>query len=217
MVCDICLRWIDIGRDLSQRSPISLVIENRNPGLVAIVDLMWHNMQEPLGLNEIASRVGYTRRRVERFIQMNVGQSPGRFCHNLRLDHGHNLLCSTNLTLSEIAAACGFELRSQFSRSCRLRFGIPPNRHLDATPQRSRWTASYGERRTRQPETDAPWTDRTSVFRPSWTLETLRRMTGMGSEPSFAAQLSNVRYGPEPSATLRPRISSFCRSPETGQ
>ena len=61
MVCDICLRLIDIGRDLSQRSPISLVIESRNPGLVAIVDFLRRNMQEPLGLDEIASRLGIRR------------------------------------------------------------------------------------------------------------------------------------------------------------
>ena len=138
MVSDMCLRRIGIGRDLSQRSPISLVIESRNPSLVAIVDLMRRNMQEPLGLDEIADRVGYTRRHVERLFQTTVGQSPGKVYHNLRLDHGHNLLCSTNLTLSEIAAACGFESRSHFSKSFRKRFGIPPSRQhrRDTAPVR---------------------------------------------------------------------------------
>ena len=84
-----------VGRDLSQRSPILLVIESRNPGLVAIVDFLRRNMQEPLGLDEIASRLGIRR------------SGP-----------------------------------------------------IDATPPRSRWTtASLDEKRTRQAETDVPWTD----------------------------------------------------------
>lgn len=128
MVSDMCLRRVAIGRDLSQRSPISAVIQTRNPGLVAIVELMKQHREDPLTLAQIAERIGYSRRNIERMFKMTLGQSPARFYHNLRLDYGRNLLASTDLSLAEVAAACGFDSKSHFSKSFSRRFGVAPSR-----------------------------------------------------------------------------------------
>lgn len=128
MVSDMCLKRVAIGRDLSQRSPIAAVLQTRNPGLVAIVDLMKRHRENPLSLVQIADRIGYSRRHVERLFRSTMGQSPAKFYHNLRLDHGRNLLASTDLSLAEIAVACGFESKSHFSKSFAKRFGMPPSK-----------------------------------------------------------------------------------------
>jgi AraC family transcriptional regulator, carnitine catabolism transcriptional activator len=128
MVSDMCLRRVGLGRDLPQRSPISAVAQTRNPGLAAIVELMKRHREDPLSLEEISSRIGYSRRHVERLFKLTLGQSPAKFYHNLRLDHGRNLLASTDLSLAEVVVACGFDSKSHFSKSFTKRFGVPPSR-----------------------------------------------------------------------------------------
>lgn len=128
MVSEMCLRRVAIGRDLAQRSPISAVAQARNPGLAAIVELMKRHREDPLPLEELAVRVGYSRRQVERLFRLTLGLSPGKFYQNLRLDYGRNLLASTDLSLSEVAVACGFETKSYFSKCFSRRYGVPPSR-----------------------------------------------------------------------------------------
>ncbi|THD82336.1 GlxA family transcriptional regulator [Aliigemmobacter aestuarii] len=128
MVSDMCLRRVSVGRDLPQRSPISAVAQTRNPGLAAIVELMKRHREDPLSMDELAERVGYSRRHVERLFLSTLGQPPARFYLNLRLDHARNLLASTDLSLAEVAAACGFSSTSHFSKSFVRRFGTPPSR-----------------------------------------------------------------------------------------
>ena len=41
----------------------------------------------------------------------------------MRLDHARNLLSGTDMSLSEISAACGFATRSHFSKAFTARFG----------------------------------------------------------------------------------------------
>lgn len=128
VVSDMCLRKVDIGRDLSQRSPIAVVSQTRHPALTAIVELMTQHREEPLPMDTLAERVGYSRRQIERLFLMTLGQSPAEFYRNLRLDHGRALLSGTGLSLSEISAACGFQTKSQFSKAFAKRFGVPPSR-----------------------------------------------------------------------------------------
>ncbi|MCU0816195.1 MAG: GlxA family transcriptional regulator [Cypionkella sp.] len=128
MVSEMCLRRVAIGRDLSQRSPISAVAQARNPGLAAIVELMKRHREDPLPLEELSHRIGYSRRHVERLFRSTLGVSPGRFYQNLRLEYGRNLLASTDMSLSEVAAACGFETKSYFAKCFSKRYGVPPSR-----------------------------------------------------------------------------------------
>lgn len=128
MVSEMCLRRISIGRDRSQRSPISAVVQSRNPGLAAIVELMKRHREDPVPLEDLAHRVGYSRRQVERMFRSTLGLSPGKFYQNLRLDYARNLLASTDLSLSEVAAACGFGEKSYFSKCFSKHYGTPPSK-----------------------------------------------------------------------------------------
>lgn len=128
VVADMCLRRIGIGRDQSQQSPIALVAQTRHPVLVAVVELMKRHLEDPLPMEELAGRMGYSRRQIERLFQLTLRQSPAKFYHNLRLDHGRNLLSSTDLSLTEVSVACGFDTKSHFSKAFAKRFGVPPSR-----------------------------------------------------------------------------------------
>lgn len=128
MVSDMCLRRVSLGKDPQQRSSLAAVAQVRNPGLSAIVELMRRHREEPLSMQELAQRVGYSRRHIERLFDSCLGETPARFYTNLRLDYARNLLVSTEMSLNEVAAACGFETRSYFSKCFRKRFGTAPSR-----------------------------------------------------------------------------------------
>lgn len=128
IVSDMCLRRVSLGRDLPQRSALSAVAQARNPGLAAIVELMKSHREDPLSMEDIAERVGYSRRHVERLFAVVLGQPPARFYLNLRLDHARTLLGSTEMSLAEVAVACGFGSKSHFSKAFAKRFGVPPSR-----------------------------------------------------------------------------------------
>lgn len=128
LVSEMCLRHVGPGDDRLQRSSIAMALETRNPALIMIVDIMRANLEAPLGMEALAARAGYSRRQIERMFRAALGQSPARYYAGLRLERARALLAETNLSLPEIAAACGFETQGHFARAFRQRFGCPPSR-----------------------------------------------------------------------------------------
>ncbi|MEZ5883090.1 MAG: GlxA family transcriptional regulator [Paracoccaceae bacterium] len=129
MVSDMCLRKVMVGVEPEQRSSLSVVIRSRNPGLLAIVNLMNTHLEDPLTLEELAQVAGYSRRHIERLFTSVLGETPGDFYRGLRLDRGRNLMSTTNMSLLEVATACGFSSVAHFSKSFKARFGIAPTKY----------------------------------------------------------------------------------------
>ncbi|BAU73938.1 GlxA family transcriptional regulator [Metapseudomonas furukawaii] len=100
------------------------------------VRLMEQTLEEPLDCEAIASRVGLSRRQLERQFKQHTGLSPLKYYIALRLARAHNLLQQTNLSVSQVAASSGFGSLEHFSRAYRARFGCPPSEDRSQT-----WTA----------------------------------------------------------------------------
>ena len=128
MVSEMCLRTVMPGVNAEQRSSLAALMSSRNPVLVATVTLMNRHIDEPLSMDELAAAAGYSRRHLERLFRDAVGKTPGEFYRGLRLDRGRNLLSTTDLTLMEVALACGYSTVSHFSKSFRSRFGTAPTK-----------------------------------------------------------------------------------------
>jgi len=79
-------------------------------------------------VDELAEAAGYSRRHLERMFRGAVGKTPGEFYRGLRMERGRNLLITTDLTLIEVAMACGFTSVSHFSKSFRAGFGVAPTK-----------------------------------------------------------------------------------------
>ncbi|WP_395543330.1 GlxA family transcriptional regulator [Neotabrizicola sp. sgz301269] len=126
IVSDMCLRPVMPGVEAHQRSSTAALMASRNPVLIASVNLMNRHIDSPLSIDDLAEAAGYSRRHLERLFRDATGKTPGEFYRGLRLDRGRNLLATTDLTLLEIATACGFETTSHFSKSFRSRFGVAP-------------------------------------------------------------------------------------------
>jgi AraC family transcriptional regulator len=52
------------------------------------------------------------------------GESPKSYATRVRLERAQHLLCRTDSAVGDVAAACGFESHSAFSRAFRQRFGV---------------------------------------------------------------------------------------------
>lgn len=128
MVSEMCLRTVMSGAEPEQRSSLAALMSSRNPVLIASITLMNRHIEDPLPMDELAAATGYCRRHLERLFRNAVGQTPGHFYRGLRLDRGRNLLSTTDLTLQEVAMACGYDSVAHFSKSFRARYGTAPTK-----------------------------------------------------------------------------------------
>ena len=89
--------------------------------------LMERNLEEPLRLAEIAQYLEISQRQLERLFKRYTGVTPIKYYINLRLDRARGLITQTEMSIVEIANACGFGTAEQFTRTYKKRFGIVPS------------------------------------------------------------------------------------------
>ncbi|WP_264784142.1 GlxA family transcriptional regulator [Gluconacetobacter azotocaptans] len=77
---------------------------------------------------ELSDLAGRSPRHIERLFRRQYGWGPAAHHRKLRLARARTLLRETALSIVDIADACGFESRSNFSRAYRSEFGIAPAR-----------------------------------------------------------------------------------------
>ncbi|MCE6976911.1 GlxA family transcriptional regulator [Pseudomonas frederiksbergensis] len=110
-----------------QRVPLKHMLGTQQPKLQEIVALMEANLEEPLGLDELANYVGLSRRQLERLFQKYLHSSPSRYYLKLRLIRARQLLKQTPISIVELSVVCGFVSTPHFSKCYRECFGIPPS------------------------------------------------------------------------------------------
>lgn len=88
--------------------------------------LMQQSIDMPLSVAEIARRLDTKRRSLERRFQQALGMSPSLAYKVMRLDHAEFLLCHTERSVTDIAAAAGFCDSSHFIREFRASRGVTP-------------------------------------------------------------------------------------------
>lgn len=100
--------------------------EARDPRLEQAINLVEQNLAEPLSIDEIAERIGLSRRQLERIFRDEFGMSPWKYALGRRLRQAHLLLTQTGHPITDIAHECGFADASHFSRHVRATFGATP-------------------------------------------------------------------------------------------
>lgn len=113
------------GEDV-QKIPLRSLVGASQPKLLEIVSLMEANLEDPIGMDELAGFVALSRRQLERLFQKHLQCSPSRYYLQLRLSKARQLLKQTNMSVIEISVACGFVSTPHFSKCYRDCFGIPP-------------------------------------------------------------------------------------------
>lgn len=109
-----------------QRVPLRLRLGPGQPKLAEAVALMEANIEEPISLDELARHVGLSRRQLERLFQKYLRCVPTRYYMELRLTRARHLLLQTELSITEVALACGFVSAPHFTNRYKSLFGLPP-------------------------------------------------------------------------------------------
>ncbi|MDD9743335.1 MAG: GlxA family transcriptional regulator [Marinovum algicola] len=99
----------------------------RNPHVARAIEIMRGALEEPVSPMLIAQDLGISVRQLERLFGRYFNTSPGRYYMELRLDRARHLLLQTEMSVSEIAVACGFQSLGHFTRLYRRSFGISPS------------------------------------------------------------------------------------------
>lgn len=114
----------------SQRLSVPTRIGVRHPKLAAVIQAMEQNIEEPVSPSRLAADVGLSTRQLERLFRRYLNRSPKRYYMELRLQKARNLLMQTDMSVINVALACGFTSPSHFSKCYRA--------HYDTTPYRER-------------------------------------------------------------------------------
>jgi len=109
-----------------QRMEIAARYGVHNRKLIQVIGVMEQHMEEPLTPDRLAQEIGVTRRQLERLFCASLKDTPTHFYLQLRLGRARELLQQTDMSITSICVACGFESPSHFSRTYRARFGMSP-------------------------------------------------------------------------------------------
>ncbi len=101
----------------------------RHPKIAKVIKLMERTLRAPLSMAELAASVGLSERSLLRRFRSTLNIGPHQYYRTLRLDAGRRLLDNSDLSVTEVAIACGFDSRSAFTRAFKEAFGTPPSRH----------------------------------------------------------------------------------------
>ncbi len=115
-----------------QRLSILTRIGVRHPKLATVIKLMEENIEEPVSPSVLASDVGMSTRQLERLFRRYMNRSPKRYYMELRLKKARNLLLQTDMSVINVALACGFASPSHFSKCYRASFQTTPYRERGA-------------------------------------------------------------------------------------
>lgn len=115
-----------------QRLSILTRIGVRHPKLATVIKLMEENIEEPVSPSVLASDVAMSTRQLERLFRRYMNRSPKRYYMELRLKKARNLLLQTDMSVINVALACGFASPSHFSKCYRASFQTTPYRERGA-------------------------------------------------------------------------------------
>ena len=88
---------------------------------------------EPVTLEALAAEVHLSRSECSRYFKRAVGQPPFAYLNAYRIERSLRLLCESNASIAEVAAAVGFGSQSHFTAQFRRRQGMTPGQY------RRRW------------------------------------------------------------------------------
>jgi AraC-like DNA-binding protein/ligand-binding sensor protein len=93
---------------------------------------IWENYTRKISLQEIADASGLSAPYFSTIFKDEMGENLSNYLNRLRVGKARDMLTETDLTLCEVAAACGFEDQSWFSKIFKSYTGISPGKYREA-------------------------------------------------------------------------------------
>ena len=97
-----------------------------------VLDYFQAHHTEPLFVQRAAEHFGYSRSRFSHLFNRRLGCSIPEYVASLRCRHAAQLLRETDLPVSDVALAAGFESQRTFYRAFRKQYDMTPQRYAAA-------------------------------------------------------------------------------------
>mgnify|MGYP000037864039 CR=1 FL=1 len=128
-VANMCLLQVPRAAQEAQKASTAAATGVRHPKLLRILKHFEENLAEEMNLDTVGAQYGISRRQMERLFRAHLSVTPKKHLLTMRLHHARAMMAGTDLTPSEVAAACGFGSSSHFSRLFKAAFGQSPKRY----------------------------------------------------------------------------------------
>lgn len=113
---------------------IRLDMKTKDPLVRRALLIMQQNIDTPITVQEIARRLGRSKRQIERHFRLALETSPQAAFLTIRLSFAHHLIKSTEKPVAQIALDCGFCDSSHLSRSFKRHYGKTPHSFRQLEP-----------------------------------------------------------------------------------
>ena len=102
-------------------------LEQQNHTLIhTIQHYIYQNFDKPIGLPEIGAYINRNPSYVSRLIKQETGENLTQILSKLRIKKAKHLLKTTNIKISEVAAAVGYSSQQYFNRIFTEQTGMSP-------------------------------------------------------------------------------------------
>lgn len=91
-----------------------------------VLNYLKNHLEESLSLETLAEQVHLDKNYLVRLFRDTYGQTPIQTLIQLRMERACDLITNTHMTISDIAAACGYNSASYFTAEYKKYFGITP-------------------------------------------------------------------------------------------
>ncbi len=102
------------------------------PKLKRVIDFIEANLQESIGLDDLARAAGLSANHFLRVFKLATGETPYHFLRARRLERARQLLSDNAMPLAELALECGFANQAHFTAAFSREVGISPGRYRRA-------------------------------------------------------------------------------------
>lgn len=114
------------------REPDNATIES----VKNVLTYIHEHYAEKITVSDLAALPALNEQYFCRFFRKAVGQSPIAYLNGYRIRHACSLLLSTNLSVTEVCLACGFNNFGNFLREFRLHTGTTPLKYRQSNPDK---------------------------------------------------------------------------------
>jgi AraC family carnitine catabolism transcriptional activator len=97
-----------------------------SPPVQRALSLIEAGVGQSITVNELAARIGISRRELLRLFKRELNNTPSRVLGQRRLDRARSLILNTGLPMATIAESVGFSSQSHLTSSYHTQFGITP-------------------------------------------------------------------------------------------
>ncbi len=122
-------RLLYLGRSAKQPEPGKVSALPRR-SLARVLDRMRSDIHIDTSLKTLAAEAGYSQSQFLKMFRAATGTTPHQYLLDLKLEKAKVLMAARNISMIDIAAACGFSSQSHLSTTFRNRFGSTPSRYI---------------------------------------------------------------------------------------